>query len=101
MGTFLTKAPFASVVRLNWLPTCAPVLTSTTDTLTCSLAGSPLPVTTSSVQISQVRTSASAAVAAGAARQGEEPDQHQQELGERLATHQGDACLRQAWLAMV
>jgi len=39
--------------------------------------------------------------AGGRDRQHEEPGQHQQELGERLSTHQGDASLRQAWLAMV
>jgi hypothetical protein len=33
--------------------------------------------------------------------QDDEPGKHQQELGERLASHQGDASLRQAWLAMV
>src|SRR4029453_15050660 len=37
----------------------------------------------------------------GRDREDEEPGKHQQELGERLATHQGDASLRQAWLAMV
>jgi GAF domain-containing protein len=31
----------------------------------------------------------------------EEPGEHEQELGEQLASHQGDASLRQAWLAMV
>jgi hypothetical protein len=37
--------------------------------------------------------------AGGGNRQGQEPGQHQQELGERLPLHQGDASSRQAWLA--
>src|SRR4029453_2232008 len=35
MGRFLTKAPLASASTLNWVPTCWPVLTSTTQTPTC------------------------------------------------------------------
>ena len=99
MGILLAKAPFMSVVTLNW-PHLRAVLTSTTDTRTCSprcrqsLAGDD--------ELGADLAGEDERLGRRWRRscQGEEPDQHQQELGERLAMHQGDALL-QAWLAMV